>query len=356
MDLYNDMKIIYKISNALGISPFKIEKNDNTIVFKSKNIMNNKLITLLYIFGVTSAIVSYVLGVHRTPILGVYKMPFTLTDNITNKILLYMTDCSGYVIVTLTYFAQFLMSKKIAKAVETLINIEEKMNQLENKTKLPNMKRFYVITLLIFLLDISLKLNDTINLAFNNNIPIHGVYEHFVRYFFITVMDIVIVQWICYMKILKKHFINLKKVLKRIKYKKCWIVSDFKVTTNDYDDYEIILTDIGVIYDQLCSVSSQINDYYSLPILFIIPTSFVIITFAIFSLCKIIKNNETVNPFMTIVYVSYLLRMMAFILSSISTMESAEDFIDKLLSIDVDSTIDSETTEIVSINKIYSFI
>lgn len=342
--LYDVLRMVYFVSKTIEISPFRIGTKRMRFDVKGAKNVKERFVMVSYVTILLSAVIAYVFGSHRTPMLQNYKKHNKLTDNFINKILLYTADCSGYFIVITTYFYQFFVTKNITSSMKLLQKVEMKMNRLDLKIDLLRNGLLWRASLLFFI-DILLKILDTINLAKRQNIRAHGVYEHVVRYFFIAIMDLIILQWVCFMKLLRAYFDQLAILLKRIKYKQMWVIGDFKTVHRSH--YDSILIKIGMIYDDLCCATKQINFAYSLPILLIVPISFTIITFAIFSLSKIIKSDDVINPFVTVAYFSYLFRMGGIIVPAIFTKRSVDKFVDKIQAIDADCSVENDVTGIV---------
>lgn len=332
MNWYNSFKYIHKLVDFVGLSPFEIKIYKNNIDFKPKLIKNksDKIKTLLLTTVCISGIITYLMGNHRVPMIQAYKDQIETKDNLTNKILLYMADCSAYIIVISTFYFQLFMTKSLTTSMKMLLCIESRLRQNGCSLSFQNKRKFMVAAILTFSTDIFLKTYDTFYLAYENLVPFHGIYEHIVRYIFIHFMDLIILQWICFMELLKLYLTELIYVVKNMKIKQCWVVEDFKIPRKYNQKFDNILKDISKIYDQIYTVSKDINLAFSVPFLLIIPICFIIATVTIFSLCKIIKREDKINPFMTIAYMSYMIRMMAIILPPLKVTDTAKKFIAKL--------------------------
>lgn len=346
MTVIQHIQIVCKIVNFLGVAPFQMRPYKNYTSFEIKTISTAKdkvktfIITLLGISG----IMIYVLGTHRSPIIQENKQS-DVKNSVTNKILLYITGCSSYIIVLLTYFYQFIITQKVTNSMKLLLSIESKLEQYGASIKFIDKKKTYAVLVLIFTIDIGLKIYDTFYLAYENVIPLHGIYEHIVRYSFIIIMDLIILQWGLYIHFLELHFNAMIKIVKQVETKQCWFISDFTTLKKWNQKGRHMLKDIGIMYDNLYSVVKQLNIAYGLSILLIIPTSFIITTVTIFSLCKIVKKGNGINPFMTLAYLDhtlYILRMIGIILPPLRVTRAAKKFIAKFHSLDLQQS-DNET-------------
>lgn len=331
------------------MSPFQVEVHKNYLNFTPKTINNkiDKIKAFLLTFSCISGIITYIIGIHRTPMIQAYRDQIEVKNNLTNQILLYMADCCGYIILILTYFYQYYTTKGLTKSMNTLMNIESKLKQNGASLIFHRKKQFYMVALCVFAIDMCLKSYDTFYLAYESLVPFHGVYEHIIRYSFITFMDLIILQWICFMELIKLYFEELIRIIKRIKHKQCWVVEDFNKQSKYHQRSENIIKDIAVIYDQLYVIAKRINLAYSMPFLLIVPICFVITTVTIFSLCKIIKKGHNINPFMTVAYMSYILRMSAIILPPFQVTEVIKQFISKLHCLEVECS-NENTSKLVS--------
>lgn len=335
MSWYTLFKPIYLISNIIGIWPIKIKAHKHNFNFSKKKFnISDKLQTFLLTFVCISGIVAYILSNHRTPMIQAYQDLVDNQNRLINKILLYMAECSGYLIILITYINQYYISNDAKTSLEMTVRIESKLKQY-NSFILYKDKKLYFYATFIFFIDICLKFYDTFNLVYNKYIPFHGIYEHIIRYLCIAFMDLIILQWICFMELVKLYLNELTNLLKYIKVNQYWIMDDFCKLKRHKKKCKQILNDVSNIYDELYFMSNKINVTYRFPFLVIIPVCFIIATVTIFSMCKIIKKGDYINPFMSVIYMSSILRMAAIILSPISVTKLNEKFIAVLHSLDI---------------------
>lgn len=327
MNLYKVINPIYKISNLIGMAPFKMKNYKNITIFQIKTYKTELLRMFLYLIATIAAVTVYISGTHRTPMMS-QNNNLKYTENLTNRILLYFSDCSGYITVLMTYFYQFYKSEKATKAMRLLFKIKNKFNYYNINNEIKNKKMIYIIASILFMIDITLKFYDTFYLVYTKRLSMHGVFEHVIRYIFITIMDLLILQWICYMNLIRVYFESLLKLLKIIKHQNCWVI-DFKTTA--------ILKDIGIIYDYLCTFSKYINSVYDLPILLIISICFTITTFSIFLFCKLLHDEIKINHVMTFSYLSNVLRIAGLITPAIYAKQVVDKFVEQLHCLDFDN-------------------